>query len=75
MKMIEISKQVWEILQDRAVPLVDMPDDVLRRLLGIEIKSLNTSQNKRVAINPGISCSAMMISFLPKSAREISLIL
>lgn len=32
---IRIDREVWEALQKRAVPLVDKPNDVLRRLLGL----------------------------------------
>ena len=32
---IRIDPEVWQALQNRAVPFVDSPNDVLRRLLGL----------------------------------------
>ncbi len=35
MPVIRIDGEVWEVLQKRAIPLVDTPNSVLRRLLGL----------------------------------------
>jgi len=43
MRQIEIDEEVWEYLQNNAEPFVDKPNQVLRRLLGLDAKRKETS--------------------------------
>ena len=47
MKLIRIDHDVWKLLQEKAVPLEDTPNAVLRRLLGLDKSQLTKKQNKK----------------------------
>ena len=44
MPTIRIDDEVWEVLKQRAIPLEDTPNDVLRRALGLEIGKAGRKQ-------------------------------
>jgi Mrr N-terminal domain/SeqA protein N-terminal domain len=64
METVEIDDDVWAMIRENAEPFSDTPNDVLRRLLGIDagpaVKSVPRTQAKRAS--PG--------SILPESAYE-----
>lgn len=41
MKTIEIDEDVWNLLKKHAEPFIDTPNNVLRRLLGLDEKNNN----------------------------------
>ena len=56
MKVIRIDNDVWKLLKEKAIPLEDNPNSVLRRLLGIDQrreKSPIRKQNRKKRLSPG----------------------
>ncbi len=51
MPVIEIDDEVWGELQRKAVPLVDTPSTVLRRILGLDSQKQTTLQGAIVEIH------------------------
>ena len=46
MPVIRIDDEVWKELQKRAIPLIDTPNSVLRKLLGMEGTEVDASDGK-----------------------------
>ena len=47
MKVIRVDNEVYQALQERAIPLIDNPNTTLRKLLGLPVEY---SKNKRMSI-------------------------
>lgn len=75
MPVIRIDSDIWSELQRRAVPLVDTPNTVLRRLLGLDSKKQVTLQTNAIEIqlnNLHTHCwtKGWTLIPVPKAARQ-----
>ena len=63
MRAIQISEDVWNYLKQHAEPLIDTPDDVLRRLLRLPANGTATTtlagRTKQEAFRPAIKAALM----------------
>ena len=53
MPVIRIDDEVWKELQRRAVPLIDTPNSVLRKLLGLERIETDASVSNETNVSEG----------------------
>jgi len=73
MPVIEIDEDVWRELQRRAVPLVDIPNTVLKRVLGLNGKKQATPQGNVVEIqlnNLDTYCRKWALIPVPRDKRR-----
>lgn len=77
MQTIEIDTDVWQLLQAEAKPLVDDPNSVLRRLLGLDNGKGHPSphsRSPRQAPRPSQGRRAPLGSLLPETEYELPIL-
>lgn len=72
--LIDIEQEVWEALQARAEPLIDTPNSVLRRVLGLARESDDHPAPKQSVIASSRISRAPVGSLLPESAYELPIL-
>lgn len=71
---VDIDQEVWEELQAQAEPLVDTPNSVLRRLLGLAGESGERDAPTRPTAAQPRTSRAPVGSLLPESAYELPIL-
>lgn len=64
MRRIEIDEEVFQHFQSKAIPLVETPNDVLRRLLGLEKKKKRKLRESRASAVAGSKRAAVRLGEL-----------
>ena len=64
MPVIRVDEEVWKELQRRAEPLVDTPNSVLRRILGLAENKVN-DEEKIIEIEPSTLYSSHKWALIP----------
>jgi len=70
MPVIRVDDEVWNELQRRAEPLVDTPNSVLRKILGLTVDKVSYNEEKVMEIEPSNLFSPRKWALIPIPRKQ-----